>query len=288
MKRILAVLVLLCVLLCGCEFSLDIDGTVKEANSGKNWVTVPAAMQTEPNAAPTEPVETEPAPAPTKPAEDELVTVYLLESSQIYDSGRMEYIYDNADNILSINIYTIEDDLMYTVYFEESDLDGIPSSYRTEWQVGGGEAYNITYTDYAKITDVELVGGNFTGQQFEYDQDRNMTQQRYYYEGMLETTAYFEYAGGVLVNAYCEDVLGNSVYKCRVENGLIKEYIYSDEQGGYRRMCEYDEAGNLLSDSYVIDGETVPGTFYKYRAVQVDARRAIYLLGQQAVIQLAS
>ena len=285
MKKVFALLlaVALCLPLCGCDFSFATGGEA-ETTSGKSWVTMPAVMQTEP----TEPLETEPSPTEPAPTEPELVTVYLLESAQIYDSGRMEYIYDEEDNIISIKVYTIENDLMFTTYFEECDLDGIPGSYRVAWEMGGGDSYKITYTDYAKITDIEYVGGNFTGNQFEYDQQRRVTEQRSYYEGILEEAAYFEYDGDKLVNSYCTDVNGNLVYECRVENGLIKEYIYSEDQGSSRRLCEYDEAGNLLSDSYIYDGETVPGTFYKYRAVQVDARRAIYLVGQQVLAMWVS
>lgn len=279
MKRILAVLVLLCVLLCGCDNDINI-GTSNNDTPTDTTAAATAAQTaaTDPTAAAQQPTEALP----------EKVTVYLLDSAQIFDSGRMEYIYDENDNILSVNIYTIENDLMYTVYFEECDLDGIPASYRLEWATGGGERYTITYTDNAKITELRYDGGNFTGTQFEYDQNGRMTEQRQYYEGILETATYFEYSGGVLVRSYCENASGEIVYQCRVENGLIMEYIYSEEQGGHRRLCEYDKAGNLLSDSYIYDEVTTPGTFYTYRTVEVDANRAIYLVGQQILAMLVS
>lgn len=292
MKKVFALLlaVVLCLLLCGCQSGAEADDK-DEGGSGKSWVTLPAGLQTEP--AETEPAETEPAetePAPTEPSEDEMVTVYLLESAQIFDSGRMEYIYDDNDNILSINIYTIEDDLRYTVYFDECDLEGLPGGYHIQWPEGGGDQYKLTYTDGARITDIQYVGGNFTGTQFAYDNQGRLIEERSYYEGVLENGTYYQYAkddNGRLVNAYGEDAGGNLIFECLVEDGRITEYKYIAEES-YSRLCEYDENGNLASDAYIYDGETTPGTFYKYRAVTVDARRAMYLVCQQKLAMWAS
>jgi len=62
---------------------------------------------------------------------------------------------------------------------------------------------------------------------------------------------------------------------------MVVEVVQYADNDSYSYLYEYDENGNLVSDSFVIDGETMPGTSYSYKAVEVDAHRAEYLTEQQ-------
>lgn len=278
MKRILAVLVLLCVLLCGCDIDINIGTSNNDTPTG----TTAAATTTQ--AVATESTTTAQQPTQALP---EKVTVYLLDSAMIYDSGRMEYTYDTDHNIQTVTVYTIEDDLMYTTFFEEQDLEGMPSSYGKDWG-DSRDAFTISYFEDGKIREIQLSNGQFTGYQFEYDQRGAMIEQRLYYEGILDEAVYYEYDGEQLVAVHCEDKSGNTIYTCQVENGLILSYNYAEGRGESTRICEYDANGNMVADSYLYDGETIPGTFYTYRAVEVDYARANYLMVQQFLITLLS
>lgn len=57
--------------------------------------------------------------------------------------------------------------------------------------------------------------------------------------------------------------------------------LRTNYRGCYSAMYEYDDHGNLIKESVLYDGETIPGTMYYYKAVEVDAPRAPYLLEQQ-------
>ena len=94
-------------------------------------------------------------------------------------------------------------------------------------------------------------------------------------------TVYYEYNGDELCRVYSEDPEGNHTYDCRVENGIIVEKSFSQEAGGYTYFYEYDENGNLIKETALLDGELIPIQTHTYRAVEVDADRAMYLLEQQ-------
>ena len=53
----------------------------------------------------------------------------------------------------------------------------------------------------------------------------------------------------------------------------------SSECPGYQYA--YDTNGDLIKESVLYDSETIPGTMYYYKAVEVDASRATCLLEQQ-------
>ena len=270
MKRVIALLVLSCVLLSGCTITINTPAT--EETQG----TLPTTAQT----VPAETVEPETTVA-TEPVEalPETVTVYLLESSMLFDSGRIAYEYDDDNNIISYTVYTIENQPMYTATFDELDLEGMPSSYSAH-----GQDYTIAYFEDGKLKEIQDGTGSYTGFQWDYNPRGDVSEKREYYEGILQSAVYYEYENGVLAAAYCENKAGERVYECQVENGLIVKSTYAETEGGHAYLYEYDENGNLISDSIVIDGETWPNTTYTYRTVEVDYSRACYLLEQQKLL----
>jgi len=105
-----------------------------------------------------------------------------------------------------------------------------------------------------------------------------------YSDGILQSTAYYVYRGDELWQLWCEDPYGNHLYDCRVEDGVILETVYYTSDGGYSHsyMYEYDANGNLVCENFMSAEE---GSFtqkvHHYKAVEVDAARAQYLLRQQ-------
>ena len=61
---------------------------------------------------------------------------------------------------------------------------------------------------------------------------------------------------------------------------IIEKVGYSsDDSFSYR--YEYDANGNLVKERMLYEGELIPVTTYIYKAVEVSANRAQYLLEQQ-------
>lgn len=279
MKRLLAFTLFLSLLLCGCTPSAPAP-TEQTAETAQTHVTTEATeITTETTIEPT----TEPTAAPTtEPIQPkpEKVKVYLLEKSVIYDSGFTSYHYDESCNIDSYKVYTIENDLMHTVYFENRDAHGMAAQQRTEWASDGGSSIRLlTYAD-GRLKEEQEPGDTFTGFQYKYDQMGNLTEKLEYYEGSVYATVRYVYNGSALSSAYCEDQEGKRVYDCRVENNLIVEKAYNDSDG-YSIHYEYDDNGNLTQESVVFQGEHTPGVLYYYTEIEVDAQRVPYLLEQQ-------
>ena len=284
MKRVLAIILAMGLLLCGCSL---LDPADKETKPKHSWVPtgLPTAATTE--AATQDPTiaATEATTAPTQ-AKPETVTVYLLTESFFCDNGRSEYFYDANYNVDTRKDYDIENNYLGRVNYIEKDRNGMPCMIWEETRTEN--VYNLTYFEDGKLKE-ELLNvneSNYTGWQYEYDQKGDMTEKREYYEGILQSTLIFEYNGEELIRAYCEDPQGNHLYDCRVENGLIIEkVVYSTESmEGCSYRYEYDDKGNLVTEYFLFDGELMPNMTCSYKAVEVDADRAGYLKYQQAYL----
>ncbi len=263
MKRFFVIAILLCLLLCGCASGDALDA------------------QPTPTLQPTDTLTTS-TPVPTPTAAPETVTVYLLESTVYYDSGSVQYHYDDDYNVDSYASYTLENELMYTAYFEEKDSNGMACRIRSEWQGGGDETRIAVYDAHGKLQEERYEGDSFSGYQFAYDQKGNLTEKREYYDGILQSAVYFEYDGEILRAVYGEDREGNRVFDCVVEQGRIMEKICYDSEGGsYSYFYEYDANGCLIRSSMLYYGEQIPGDSYTYITAQVDAHRADFLGEQQ-------
>lgn len=263
MKRIIAIVLLVCLLFCGCDIPIN----TPTDPAGKP-IKKPASSMTDPTQTPAESV------APDK------VTVYLLDKTVLYDSGYTQYHYDENYNIIQYEVFTIEDDLMYTGYYENKDANGMPGKHRTDWDSGSSEVWNLTWSEDGKLME-EQYDGAYTGYQFEYDQAGKLVEKREYYQGELFATVWYEYDGEVLQRIHCTDTEGKQCYVCLAENGHIVEKIYYEWYPGTAYEYKYDNYGNL-DQSILHDGEyTSPSEVYSYKAVEVDSDRAEYLLAQQ-------
>lgn len=294
MKRLIILTLLISVLLCGCVIiytpSSQTETQPQATLESTDKSQTPPQASTDPTQpsteAPTESTgtaqaQTEETTAPTLP-EEELVTVYLLTRSVIFDSGSTEYTYDDNYNIVSYIALSLEDTPMYEVFFENRDANGMAGVVRSQWPGGiDNEIRNLTYFEDGKLKEEQIVGFNFTGYQYAYDHNGNRTEKREYFDGILQSVVYYEYDGEVLKAAYCEDTAGNIVFECRIENGLILEKNYFDPAGTYGYLYEYDENDVLVKTTFYYDGEYIPGDQYFYAAVEVDAERAHYLQEQQ-------
>jgi len=267
MKRFTVFAVLLSLLLCGCT----------------QLFTPPTEPATQPTTEPaieSTPI-TEPTTEPTQPVAEK-VTVCLLKKTTYFDSGHVEYTYDENYNIDAYKVFTIENAPMYNVFFEQKDANGMAGMVRTRWADGmGDDTRTLVYSADGKLQEEKMTGSNFSGFQFAYDQLGNRTEKREYYDGILESVVYYAYDGRQLTEAFCEDREGNKKFQCKVENGRIVEQTCFDSESEYGYRYEYDENGNLIEATYYQDGENFPGDQYFYEAVEVDAARAPYLLEQQ-------
>ena len=267
MKRLLIAVLVICLLLCGCQIVIP--------NSTKSPPPVPTEEQiidiTEPPIDATSPIQ----------SSTEKVTVYLVEETIYADSGYVKYSYDENCNIKSYTVFTIENDLMYTCFFDNPDVNGMPCNSYIQWSEDDfGENWTLTWFLDGKIKEAQ-EGSGFSGYQYEYDLKGDITEKRGYYEGMLVDTVYYEYDGSDLCRVYCEDAEGERSYECRVENGFIVAKEFSEAAGDIVYYYEYDENGYLIVENSLIEGENIPIQSHTYKTVEVDADRAMYLLEQQ-------
>lgn len=284
MKRLIAFAVLVCLLLCGCGKTAP-DPTQPalqtQPSQAPSVQTTAAPQETIPETqAPTEP-PAEPTAEPTQPA-PEMVTVYLLTNVTVYDSGSTQYHYDENYNITSYEVLTIENTLMYEVFFELQNENGMACAVRAQWpEDTGSEIRYLTYTKDGKLSEEQIAGSNYTGYQYAYDAHGNRTEKREYYDGILQSVVYYEYTGTTLDAAWCQDNAGTVIFECRIDNGRILEKNYYDSSVRYGYRYDYDENNNPYSSTFYYDGENLPGERFFYQAVEVTAERAKYLLEQQ-------
>lgn len=268
MKRILIAFVVVSLLFCGC--SLFAPGPQEQTQAPTE---PPATSATEPAIEETTAPATEPATEPAEPQEK--VTVYLVERTDYYDSGYVAYSYDENYNIVSYDVYTIEKDLMYSTVFTEHNAYGMPCKF-TQHE----ENWTLAWFEDGKIKEAQ-EGSGFSGYQYEYDLKGDMIEKRGYYEGILQDTVYYEYNGEALSRVYCVDATGEEIYECKIENGIIVEKAFSETAGDIVYYYEYDANGYLIEENFLLEGERIPVQAHTYKAVDVDAERARYLLEQQ-------
>ena len=264
MKKFIRCLILCltvgCLLLSGCDITFN--GEISAEKHEKK----PEKEQEDPT---------------TEPAQPEKVTVYLVESTAFFDSGSVEYVYDADFNILSYQVLTLDKDVMYSAAFDERDANGMPRSFKTQWPEGyGNEEWALSWFQDGKLQEAQM-NGNFTGYQYAYDEKGDVTEKRSYYQGILEGVTRYEYDGEELIRVYHEDPQGEHVFDCRVENGIIIEKSFSQSAGGYAYFYEYDANGNLVKETGLVEGETVPIQSHTYKAVEVEPERVPFLLAQQ-------
>lgn len=226
---------------------------------------------------------------PQKSEEEEQVTVYLLEEAAYYDSGYTLYYYDKEYNVEKAAVYNVEKKQTSNVCFEEKDENGMPCKLRTEWMDGSQEqSLILRYFADGKLKEAENAGAQFTGCQYEYDQDGNLIAKREYYDGILEGAVICEYRDGALVGVYGEDREGNRLFECLVENGRVIRRTYKDAGTSFSDQYEYDQNGNLVKSVLVMDGAEIPGAQYRYTAVRVPASRVEFLRSQQSFLLYGS
>lgn len=272
MKKMLTFALVLCLLLCSCGNS----NAPTEPEQTDDKSTTNTSIETSVDQ---EQTETEP---PTESTQSDKVTVYLLEKTSLYDSGNTQYFYDENYNIDTSRIFTIEDELVCTYYFENKDRNGMPRTYRGDWGDEYDEIWTLSWFEDGKINE-EQYGSDLNGSKYDYNPAGNIAEKRQYYEGDLEYITSFSYDGDKLASVYCKDGNGDMVYKCIVENGRIVKVINYNYDGSLSHTVylQYDKNGNLTKEFLEYGGETITSKIYTYKAVEVDADRAHYLIEQQ-------
>jgi len=286
MKRLFALVLMVCLLLTGCG-----KESGNSANEAETKMTI--ASETESTTAPitesaSTTAQTTPTTTPTEvPDEPQptMVTVYLLETEMYCDSGKMTFVYDGQYNLESAVSWTIENDLRYVRHFEEQDDNGMPCKIRDVWSGDMIETVSVSYFADGKIDSYQYDGLNFSGYQCAYDQKGDLSEKREYYDGIRQSTVICEYDGETLVSVRCEDPDGNVIYDTVIENGLIVERNVQDFDYPYGYRYEYDENGNLTASYFVEEGMENVTSQYTYKAVEVEYSRALYLMEQQKLIQ---
>ena len=270
MKRIVLIALALClIMLCGCQ------------ETAPTATTQPAAPSQAATTAPTE-AATVPTTVPvTEPTQPEMVTVYLLEEVIAFDNGYTTYEYDDAYNIDLTQTYSLEKELIYTTYYENKDDNGMAGCVRNAYPSGGSDSILLKHFADGKLEEELYEGSNYSGYQYAYDQKGDITEKREYWDGLLTSTIYYQYEGETLVNVYCEDVAGTRIFDCEVVDGRIVEKTCYNGDTTYGYTYEYDENGNVAKSSFLCEGELSPSDSYTYKAVEVEADRAGYLLEQQ-------
>ena len=273
MKRWITLGMLVCLLLCGCQD--------------------PVPVQTEPpttaaaTAAPTTPLETQPTQAPTVPETEaptapvELVTIYIVDKTVAADVSQTQYFYDENYNIVSSQVHSIENELLYTTYFEEQDENGMFGQSREVWE-GSEYIHTFTWFQDGKIRE-ELYTPGYSGFRYEYDMWGNVTEREEYYDDYPQPCLYYQYEEAVLTGAYCMDEEGRLYYECWAENGRLtgKQCYYEDGSKACAHEFTYDENGNLYQEFWTDEYATSLDQTHYYRAVEVDARRVPYIMEQQ-------
>ena len=276
MKQVLCTLLVLCLLLCGCQAAAPAetgDSPFRGAVDKLSGITTQ-----------TEPPPTQTTTAPTTQPLSETVTVYLIEKTETYDDGPTFYYYDDHYNILRRELYTMENQLRYIEYFEDPDENGMPRQDHIYWPDGSDTVTTLSYFQDGKLKEAAEAGSLFCGVRYFYDLKGDLCRMERYYDDELQTTVHLEYDGETLINVFCEDTLGETIYSCRVENSHVVEKTHPSPGMTYILGYTYDENGNLASSTFTMESETQPDTIYYYRAVEVPFERAGCIRSQQSYL----
>ena len=268
MKKLIAMLlsITLLVLTAGCA-----GGGAEPTDAGTN------PQQT----VGTDSTGTETPPQQTESSEPEKVTVDLMEKTVIFDYGYQIYSYDENHNIIGIETFSLEEDLLYKIHFNKQDANGMFCERVEEWD-GDSQISAFKWFQDGKLQEEQYNPG-YSGDQFEYDAAGRVTQMRNYYNGILNYAVHFTYNGDELQSVYCENAEGRKLYDCKIADGRITEKNHYNAEGAmdYAYTYKYDNNGNLEQTRFVMDGDDSPCDTHSYRAVEVDASRAPYLIAQQ-------
>lgn len=274
MKRFLVFALLLClVFTSGC---ISIDPENPDAYTDPS--TEPSVQASaESTAEATEPVAT------TDPIECDpyFCTVYLLEEFILCDSGSTKYYYDENYNITHYDVLTIENEHHYTTKFEEPNELGMPCKVIIQWNDGSFSSSTLAYFMDGKLKEEMEDNSNYTGYQYEYDQKGDLIEKREYFEGILQSTVIYKYSGETLTSVHCETPEGTHIYDCVVEDGRIVQVNYPDDDYPYSFVYTYDKNGNIIRETFGVEGETFPSAEFRYKAVEVTPDRVFCLLQQQ-------
>ena len=220
---------------------------------------------------------------PTKPDATEAakVMVYLLDKVTTDYGSYTVYSYDENYNV---DYYEDLDDsgtVFCTTYFEEKDANGMAGQLREVWASQDTYIGKLTWSQDGKLLqknkEVDLV--------FEYDEAGKLVEVKEYYDGGFSATFYYEYKDEVLQRLYCINTDEHMTFECETENGRIvkKTCYYEDGTKGCCHEFKYDENGNLVEQTEYWEEEPDNKTTlrYTYKAVEVTADRASYILAQQ-------
>ncbi len=216
------------------------------------------------------------------PTQNKKVTIYLIERAIYFDSGHIEYYYDEDYNINRTVLYNLEKKVTYEKLFDKADQNGMPCRSSTIWANGEkGEKRNLTYTDDGKLKEEILETGDYSGFQYKYNQNGDITEKREYHDAILTNIISYEYNGKKLSRVYGETKDGEPIFNCKIENGLITEKLLNDDENECIYFFKYDQNNNLISSFLQMDGEKFPADSFTYKAIEVDTERAQYILEQQ-------
>ncbi len=283
MRRFFTFALILCLLLAvGCTKSFENNESVAETSSDVQSQAIGGESKEESTTVSETVSEntesgSEQSEISDESAVSEKVTVYLVKSLAAQGTSTVVYNYDEDYNIESASTEDTEgEDSLYT-YFEDKDENGMPRKIRTE---DPNEPYLIlTYNEYGRVESVktEAPGVDETSEiKYIYDEDGNLTERRQT-AGEISSSVFYEYEDGVLVSGYGTDIMGEKAYEYAIEDGRITAQI----TGLMIFNFEYDENGNLCSVSLEMLGEEATVLEITYEAVEIDASRAPYILGQQ-------
>ena len=235
-----------------------------------------AGGNTEPTLKETTPMKSDTTDA-TGPAK---VTVYLLDKVATDYGDYTVYSYDENYNVDCCESLDESGTIFCTTYFEEKDANGMAGVLREVWDSQDTYIGTLTWSQDGKLLkkneDVELV--------FEYNETGKLVEVKEYYDGGFSATFYYEYEGDVLQRLYCMNAEEYMTFECEAENGLIvNKTCYYDGGKGCCHDFRYDENGNMVEQrEYWEDDPNGTSTIsYSYKAVEVAADRAPYILAQQ-------
>ena len=234
----------------------------------------------------TEPTERETTPTKQDTTEATVpakVTVYLLDKVTTDYGDYTVYFYDENYNVDYCEQLDQSNTVSCTTYFEQKDINGMAGELREVWDSGTQYICALTWSQDGKLLK-KAEDLAKTELEFEYDGAGKLVEVKEYYDGGLSAAFYYEYEDEVLQRLYCINSEEMMTFECETENGkIVKKTCYYDGGTGCCHDFLYDENGNLVEQrEYWEDAPNETTTIgYSYKAVEVDADRAPYILAQQ-------